>query len=333
MNNPGVVVISWNHIPFTIQCLQAIRMYTDKDVPILVVDNNTDESEWIKLEAFMALNKIEWIRNETNRGIAPALNQGIKWCQEKELDFCFVSNDIVVGADWLKNLQEGLYTSDLIGGGSPYISPEFTYDGFINNEFRENYKLNYFPRLRQDPTVVELWRMVDELHCGNFQEFTEIWSETRKNLPPYFEWASMVMYLKKTTIEKVGLFDEQFVPSNWEDMDYIVRMNNAGLLRIAVTGSYVFHWSNITNRNAFHDRSAEYSNEMSENEKRFHRKWRVFVPANQVKHGVKDGDKYPPKKIGPKCPFPVSDEANSRTHDEWWTHEEYEELIKNAKKD
>lgn len=326
MNKPGIVVISWNHFAFTLQCLQSIARYTDKKVPILVVDNGSNEDTLMCLREYKKDGSIDLIENGKNLGIAPALNIGIKWCLEKGLDFCFVSNDIVVGKNWLENLQEGVYKSDLIGAGSPYLGPEATYDDFINMQFRETYRRSYWPRLRQDPTTIELWKMVDELHGGDFDSFTETWAETRKDVPPLFEWFSMVMYIKKSTIEKVGLFDEQFVPSNWEDMDYMVRMNNADLARISVTGSYAFHWSNISNRNEFGDRPVEYSAEMTENEKRFHKKWRIFLPINERKYGIPDGDKYEPKKVVGFQPWPVSEAHQNRRHNHWYTWKEWNEL-------
>ncbi len=331
MNKPGIVIISWNHVNFTKQCLQAILKYTDLNTPILIIDNGSDRETVNWLLNFQEVqNKfqgnVHLILNKINLGIAPALNQGIQWCLDGGLDFCFVSNDIVVGKDWLVNLQEGLYKDDRIGGGSPYLGPEATYDEYVNMEFRENYRRNIWPRLRIDPTTKELWDIVNELHGGDFEEFTTMWSETRKDMPPLFEWFSMVMYLKKTTIEKVGLFDEQFVPSNWEDMDYMVRMNNADLARISVSNSYAFHWSNISNRNEFQDRPQEYSNAMSDNEKRFHDKWRIFLPYGERKHGIPDGDKYPPKKEVDFQPWEVSEPQQNRRHNHWYTWEEYRKL-------
>ncbi len=70
---------------------------------------------------------------------------------------------------------------------------------------------------------------------------------------------------------------------------------------------------------------------MTENEKRFHRKWRTFLPREQQNHNVKDGDKYPPKKVGPKLDefFEVSGKKDSREHDEWWSWEDFNNLGNN----
>ncbi len=330
MNNPGVVVLTWNHINFSKLCLEYLFKYTNKKVPILVIDNGSTDGtvEWLK--GLEKEGRISIILNKENKGISPGLNQGIKWCLERGLDFCFVSNDCVVGKDWLINLQRGVYKHDKIGAGSPYISPEFCYDDYSNLDFREKYRHNIWPLLKTDPSVYELKQLLNGLHMDNFDEFTSIWSLTRRNVPPYFELASMIMYIKLSTIKKVGLFDENLVPSNYEDLDYMIRMNNHKLYRVAVTDSYAFHWSNISNRNSFFDGPKEYKEEMKENEKRFHAKWKTFLPYEQQRHGIKDGDKYPPMVRGPKLDifFEVSDKENSREHDAWylWEPEKYPDI-------
>lgn len=335
MNSPGIVVITWNHPSFVRLTMEYIFKYTSTKVPILIIDNGSDYETINYLSSLFSEesedsytttgHNVEIIYNKINLGIAPALNQGINWCKEKGLDFCFVSSDVVVGKSWLTNLQRGVYKHEKIGGGSPFVSPEFCYDTYCNLDFRERYRNNIWPALKIDPSTHQLEQILDQLHMGDFDEFTKIWSVTRKNVPPYFEWASMVMYLKLSTIEKVGLFDEQFVPSNWEDMDYMVRLNNAELYRIAVTDSYCFHWSNISNRNSFFDAPNEYRKEMSANEQRFQKKWRVFKPHNERNHSIVDGDKYDFKKAGPKLDqfFEVSDKEHSRPHPQWYTWEEY----------
>lgn len=326
MNDTQIVVVTWNHQPFTRVCLESLLEYTDPKHKIVVIDNGSTDGTVDYLKALSLEGHIDIVLNEKNVGIAPAINQGIRYADGK--DVCFVSNDCVVGHGWLDALKKGVYKDDRIGGGSPYISPEATYDEFANTDFRNSYRSNYWPMLKDDPPADKLMGMIHELHGGDWKEFTETWFETRADDPPLFEWFSMIMYIKSTTIDSVGLFDEQFVPSNWEDMDYVVRMNNAGLFRVGVTGSYCFHWSNISNRNEFKDNTPEYTAEMSENAIRFNKKWRIFLPPNEVVHGVPDGDKYPPKEVGELSPWPVSEEENSRKYDKWYTWDEWNDRQK-----
>ncbi len=310
---------TWNHLSFSQLALDSY--FRNTNARLLVVDNASTDGTVEYLRKLKKTGAIDLIENSENRGISPVINQGIKWAGDN--DYCFLSNDIVFGKNWLKNLQDGVYEHKELGGASPYTTPEATYDDFANMEFRENYRRNYWPRLRKDPDYQELKEIIDELHMGDFQEFTEIWDKTRKDVPPLYEWMSMVMYLKRSTIDKVGLFDERFIPSNWEDLDYMVRMNREGLYRATIASSYIFHWSNISNRNEFGDNTGEYKKEMTENEKRFHRKWRIFLPPDKVVRGVEDGDKYK-ENSGFRHPWPVSDSEHNRMHGSYYTWEEWE---------
>lgn len=321
--NVLVTVLSWNHLPFTQLCLKFLINNTGPRHTILVIDQGSNEETLNFLRTSRDRGFIELIENGKNLGIAASINIGMKLSLERDMDFCFFSNDVVAGSRWLETLQEGVYKYDFIGGGSPYIGPESTYDDFVNMEFRNRYRNSYWPRLRKDPDYQVLHEIIDELHGGDFQNFTENWELTRKEVPPLYEWFSMVMYIKQSTIKKVGLFDEQFYPSHWEDLDYMVRMNNEELYRIGVTGSYVFHFSTITTRSEWKDGDPELNKLANENEQRFNAKWRVFLPRDQMRHDIPDGDKYPPKETVPPLPFEVSDAKNNRAHNKWWLWSEF----------
>lgn len=321
-----ITVLSWDHLPFTKLALKYLYRNTDKKHEILVVDNGSNQETLEYLRNEKDSYNISLIENGKNLGIAASINIGMKLAIERDMDFCFFSNDVVAGEKWLENLQEGVYKHPCIGGGSPYLGPEATYDEFVNQDFRLNYRRNVWPRLRKDPSVGELEQIIDELHGGNFQDFTENWAETRKEIPPLFEWFSMVMYIKKSTIEKVGYFDEQFFPSHYEDLDYMVRMNNEELYRVGVTGSYCFHFSTITTRSEQKDGDPELHRLANDSERKFNEKWRVFLPYNERKQGIEDGDKYEPKKVVPFLPFEVSEKYQNRHHNKWHLWSDWNKL-------
>ncbi len=323
----GIVVATFNQLVYTKVCLQSIWKYTDASVPILVIDNNSTDGtqEWLR-EAKDAHHITDLIIYKENTYLPIALNDGMKWCIERGLDYCFVSNDMVVGKGWLEELIKGTYSHPSIGGSSPFISPEATYDNYCNMEFRDMYKRQYWYKALNNPSVEELWKMLDDIHDGSFDEFTTNWVETRKDDLPLYEWFSMLRYLKKETIEKVGLFDEQFVPTHWEDMDYMCRMNLFNMFRISVTPSYAFHWGMITHRSGLPGEDEKQRIGRIENEVRFHKKWKVFLPQNEQRHDIEDGDKYPSIiQPMPVCPFPVADAEHNRKHGRYslWSSELY----------
>lgn len=328
--NVLVTVLSWNHLEFTKLCITYLLKNTGVRHTILVVDQGSDEKTLEWLRNCKDSHAIELIENGKNIGIAAAINIGMKIAVERNMDFCFFSNDVVPGHNWLEELQDGAYKHDCIGGASPYIGPEATYDTFVNWDFRNRYRSSVWPRLKNDPDYAELHEIVDSLHGGDFQNFTENWVETRKGIPPLFEWFSMVMYIKKSTIEKVGYFDEQFYPSHWEDLDYMVRCNNHSLYRISVSSSYCFHFSTITTRSEWRDGDEELRRLADSNEDKFNRKWKIFLPHHLRVYGVPDGDKYEPLVKGPSLDefFPISEAHQTRHHDKWalWEPDKYPDI-------
>lgn len=49
------------------------------------------------------------------------------------------------------------------------------------------------------------------------------------------------MLLRKKAIRKVGLFDEQFTPGNYEDFDYSIRMDKAGWRMVVAENVWIHH--------------------------------------------------------------------------------------------
>ena len=302
MNSARIVVMTMGHLNFTKLCLDKIFQFTNtKKYPVLVVDNHSTDGTIPYLQGLKNEGKIDVIFNDKNLGIAVGMNQGIKWAGDS--DFCFVSNDIVVGYDWMENLRLAIYRDDRIGGGSPFISPEITKDEYISDGFRQYYFNNIWPRLRNDPEPNQLMNILNELYMNDFDSFTETWADTRKDLPPFYEQASMVTYLKRTTIEKVGMFDEDLVPFCNEDWDHIIRMNGFKLFRVAATNSFVHHWGSITDRKNFLDDPNLIMGDKITAEK-FHQKWDLLDTSR-------------PLKLGPKPPWECLDDEHKRPNHLW----------------
>jgi len=326
MNDCFIYILSWNHLVFTQKCLEYVWKYTDPKVPILVIDNGSNEETLTWLRSKEKEGLIELLENGKNIGMAPAHNQAMEYFPDK--DWCFLSNDLVVGKNWLEELRKGVYAREDIGGASPYISPEAIYDGFCDTNFRNMYKSKYQYKFKQDPSETELQDILDEIHGGDFDYFTEMWVDSRQEIPPLYEWMTMAMYVKRSTIDKVGMFDPQFVPSHWEDMDYMARMNRADMFRVTVTPSYMFHFGTITTRGDFRDLPPDVLEERMANEKRFHDKWRIFLPQNEKRLDIEDGDKYPAWEKERRIPWPVSDVEHNRNHGRYYTWAEWREKEK-----
>jgi len=54
------------------------------------------------------------------------------------------------------------------------------------------------------------------------------------------------MYIKRTTINSIGVFDEQFHPCYFEDSDYCYTAKTKGIQTIVTPNSIIYHYEGAT---------------------------------------------------------------------------------------
>ena len=95
----SIVIVNWNGVHLLRPCFDALRRQTEQRFGIIVVDNgSTDGSiEWVAEQSNVSL-----IRNGTNRGFAPATNQGIRASTTPFV--ALLNNDTEADPRWLESL-------------------------------------------------------------------------------------------------------------------------------------------------------------------------------------------------------------------------------------
>lgn len=84
-----------------------------------------------------------------------------------------------------------------------------------------------------------------------------------------YKWFSGACFmLPKTTIEKIGYFDEQFYPSNFEDVDYWTRLKGYGLTMVVDYSATIQHKEGQT----IH-KNKEMNEKFMSNKQRYLDKW------------------------------------------------------------
>lgn len=120
----SLVVVTWNRLEYTKQCLESIAVHTDVPYELIVVDNgSTDGSaEWLR--EYMAHyrthgNEAQFIGNEENLGCAVAFNQG--FAAAKGDPIFRIDNDVILPSGWASTFMRhwdehpeiGMMTTDL----------------------------------------------------------------------------------------------------------------------------------------------------------------------------------------------------------------------------
>jgi GT2 family glycosyltransferase len=94
----SIVIPVFNKLEYTRRCLDSMRRTDTLDCTYIVIDNASTDGT----VEYLAGMPVTVIRNETNRGYAPAVNQGIRAAKTPYV--LLANNDIVVTTGWLERL-------------------------------------------------------------------------------------------------------------------------------------------------------------------------------------------------------------------------------------
>ncbi len=211
VNKAAIVILSYNQLKYTKGCVESIRQTIPESArEIIVVDNaSEDESvKWLREQADVIL-----IENEKNLGFPAGCNQGIL-AASGESDIFLLNNDTILPENALFWLRMGLYDREDNGAV-----------GSVSN-------------VASEQTVIDGSHTVEEL-----LDFGR-----RTNIPakyPYEARVSLVgfaLLIRRRALEQVGLLDERFSPGNCEDIDYGVRILNAGYRNVLCKNSFILHF-------------------------------------------------------------------------------------------
>ncbi len=121
MENPvTIILISFNTVHKTRQCLDLLIKLTNVPFHIWIVDNASTDGSRNMLREYQQLNPsiLSVIENEKNFGYAPAVNQVYPHLDAIS-DLCYVNSDVYVGPQWIMRLQHHLTHDSQIAAVAP----------------------------------------------------------------------------------------------------------------------------------------------------------------------------------------------------------------------
>lgn len=240
--NIAIVILTWNGLDLTRRCLSSIDLEKlPSNVQIIVVDNGSKDGTQ---KYVRSLPRVTLIENGKNLGYAKAVNIGIR-AADPEADIVLLNNDVeLIEQNWLKRLAESAYEQEERGVVGVKI-------------------------VRDDGTLQ---------HCGAYLPLDSIWGQQlasgEVDIGQYAgvnECESVVfacVYIKRSTINKVGLLSEDFF-AYFEDTDYCIRTSLAGQ-KIVVNGDIrVKHSENSSTK----VNKVSHSDIFLKSQETFRRKW------------------------------------------------------------
>ena len=254
----SIIVLTFNGLDHTKQCLASIEMHTPQPYELIIVDNGSTDGTRDYLRDYMAShNNVRVITNATNPGFAAGNNQGLRLSSGEYL--LLINNDTIVTEGWLDGLLRAINLSPEVGLSGP--------------------KSNY---------VVSSLQKVEEVNYKSKEELQIFAREfAAKNKNSYLQTTEKLvgfcLLIKRAVINKIGLLDETFGIGNFEDDDYCLRARLAGFEFVVAGDVFIHHEGNCT----FKANQIDYEDQIEKNLNLFKKKWRDEIEFRGVEYFLK----------------------------------------------
>lgn len=241
----SIVVPSANNFVFLKLCLTSIVLNTAaRPYEVIVVDNGSTDGTADYLADMAAHHpQVRVIRNEANRGFAPAVNQGLAAATGGTL--VLLNDDTVVPPGWLDGLCRGL-ADETVGLLGP-VTNRSGDEAQIDVEYH---------------TYAEFLRFARERRRSHRSRTRDLHMLTM-----------FCLAFRRDVYERIGPLDEQFEIGMFEDDDYAVRARAAGYRVVCADGLLVHHFGATSLGKLA--AAGEYGTLFGLNKKRFEQKWQV----------------------------------------------------------
>jgi hypothetical protein len=208
----SIIILNWNGLKDTIECLESLKKNTYPNYEIIVVDNGSENDEGDVLGKRYG-NYITVIKNKDNLGFAGGNNIGIKYAINAGGEFILVlNNDVIVEKDFLRFLVEDLIKDKTAGIVGP-----------VNYDYYNPQKIISMGR------IMSFWR-ASAIHifrpAKNERELDAIWG--------------CCMLIRKEVFEKIGYFYEPYFLT-FEEIDFCVKAKKQGFKIICNPMSKIWH--------------------------------------------------------------------------------------------
>lgn len=238
----SIVILTWNQLDYTQQCLQSIQRHTPEPHEIIFVDNGSSDGTVVWLQTQVAEhNNCRLIENRQNLGFAKGCNQGIEAARGEYI--LLLNNDVVVTQEWLSGLLECLTSSPTVGIVGPMT--------------------NNISGLQRVPQVG--YQRLEELqaYAADYRR------RYRHRRIPQRRIVGFCMLFRQELAARIGFLDEQFGSGNFEDDDYCIRAALAGYHNLIAADVFIHHYGSVS----FQGNQCNYAAVMQGNNALFRAKW------------------------------------------------------------
>ncbi len=213
----AVIVLNWNGLGDTVECVRTLKKLTYPDYKIIMVDNGSTDGSADALQRVFP--EIEIIRNEKNLGFAGGENTGMRRALAEGAEYiAIINNDATADPDFLTELVSAAESEK---GAGMLASKVYFYD---------RPQILWYAGASFHPWIG--WGRHRGFNMPDRGQFDDI-EETQRP-------CGCSMLVTKELCEKIGLLDERFFCYS-EDIDWGMRAGKAGFKVLYVPRSKVWH--------------------------------------------------------------------------------------------
>ena len=222
----SIIILNWNGKEITKNLISSIfekTVYPKSKMKVIVVDNGSRDGSVGYLKRIFG-RRINILSLDKNYGYSIGINKGIKYAIKKyNPDYLlFLNNDmLIVDGLWIKKMLEPFnFSKKIMSVGCNLIFP----DGKLQYDGIRNFSRIFLPfevSARRYPTYENKWGIV-------------------------FVGIGAPMIVRKEVVDSVGYFDPTFTPSSSEEIDYLVRIREAGYINAYCYDTKVIHFLSLT---------------------------------------------------------------------------------------
>ena len=225
MKKLSIIIAAWNGIEYTKQCVAAASFYArGRSKEIVVIDNGSEDgtTEWLESQSSLKV-----VCSPVNRGTAWAYNQGIIHSDGNML--LFLHNDVVLTKDAIEDMEQALSSNDRLGAVAPLSNRTYYGKQFI--------------------------RAIDYCDFQGMQLFADQVAATDRQNHQAMLLENFCLMVKREAVEGVNGFSEVYDYHYYEDLDFSLRLIQAGYRLQMMENLYVHHENGVS-REAFFDIAA-----------------------------------------------------------------------------
>ena len=213
----SIVMLTFNQIRYTKECVESIRRNTPEEHEIIFVDNGSSDGtvRWLR-ELVQQNRHYKLIENKTNLGFAKGCNQGIKIASGEYV--LLLNNDTVVTRDWLSGMLATLHSAPDIGIVGPMT--------------------DHIAGIQKVPGTENLSTAALDAYATGFREANRHRRVVMQRI------IGFCMLFRRSLVEQIGALDEIFQIGNFEDDDFCLRTALAGCRNVIAGDVFIHHYGN-----------------------------------------------------------------------------------------